>query len=477
MKKIIIGLLAAMLLFVPEGFAQKTKIACIGNSITFGHGIKDRENFHYPAQLQRYLGNDYEVVNFGVSATTMLLKGDFPYVTTEQYKQSLAFLPDIVIIKFGTNDTKSKNWKYREDFIKDYQAFIDSYRNLSSHPKIILLTPIRCFLPLTDWDIRGDYVEQYVRPMIEELAYTNKIDIVNMFNVLGDHWDYDLLPDKLHPSALGAGSMALKLYQHIKMDGNDLAGQTLGIPFLKDAKPFNFHGYQGYEFMNDGVACKIVVPKVEAKGKPWIWRARFWGHEPQTEIDLLERGFYVAYCDVADLYGSDKAVKRWDAFYKLMTKAGFSKKVALEGMSRGGLIVYNWAAKNPKKVACIYADAPVMTLQSWPLGMASNPGYRKDVEKMMQEYGFKSEAEARQWNKNPMDHAGILAKAGIPILHVVGDVDETVPYRDNTEIFEAKMQRLGAPIQVIHKPAVAHHPHSLNNPQPIVDFILKAMKQ
>ena len=76
-----------------------------------------------------------------------------------------------------------------------------------------------------------------------------------------------------------------------------------------------------------------------------------------------------------------------------------------------------------------------------------------------------------------MDHAAVMAKAGIPILHVVGDVDETVPYRDNTEIFEAKMKRLGAPIQVIHKPAIAHHPHSLNNPKPIVDFILKAMKQ
>ena len=477
MKKIIVGLLAALLLFAPDCFAQKTKIACIGNSITFGHGINDREHFHYPAQLQRYLGSDYEVKNFGVSATTMLLKGDFPYVTTEQYKESLAFLPDIVIIKFGTNDTKSKNWKYREDFIKDYQAFIDSYRNLSSHPKIILLTPIRCFLPLTDWDIRGDYVEQYVRPMIEELAYTNKIDIVNMFNVLGDHWDHDLLPDKLHPSALGAGDMALKLYQHIKTDGKDIAGQTPDLPFLTDAKPFNFHGYQGYEFTNQGVACKIVAPKVEAEGKPWIWRARFWGHEPQTEIDLLERGFYVAYCDVADLYGNDKAVKRWDDFYKMMVKAGFSKKVALEGMSRGSLIVYNWAAKNAKKVACIYADAPVMTLQSWPLGQASNEGYRKDIDKMLQAYGFSSEAEARQWKQNPMDHAAVMAKAGIPILHVVGDVDETVPYRDNTEIFEAKMKRLGAPIQVIHKPAIAHHPHSLNNPKPIVDFILKAMKQ
>ena len=161
----------------------------------------------------------------------------------------------------------------------------------------------------------------------------------------------------------------------------------------------------------------------------------------------------------------------------MMVKAGFSKKVALEGMSRGSLIVYNWAAKNAKKVACIYADAPVMTLQSWPLGQVSNEGYRKDIDKMLQAYGFSSEAEARQWKQNPMDHAAVMAKAGIPILHVVGDVDETVPYRDNTEIFEAKMKRLGAPIQVIHKPAIAHHPHSLNNPKPIVDFILKAMKQ
>lgn len=89
-------------------------------------------------------------------------------------------------------------------------------------------------------------------------------------------------------------------------------------------------------------------------------RARFWGHEPQTDIALLEHGFHIVYCDVADLYGSDKAVQRWNSFYKRMVKAGFNKKVALEGMSRGGLIVYNWAAQNPEKVACIYADAPVM---------------------------------------------------------------------------------------------------------------------
>jgi len=475
MKRIALLLVAALVLSIPQMYGQKKKVACIGNSITFGHGITDREHFHYPAQLQQYLGDGYEVRNFGVSATTMLLKGDFPYVTTKEYKESLEWQPDIVLIKFGTNDTKSKNWKYKDDFIADYQAFIDSYRRLPSHPRVILLTPIRCFLPLTDWDIRGDYVEQYVRPMIEELAYKNNIDIINMYNVLGDTWDSAVMPDKLHPSALGAGSMALKAYNHLMTLERGKAVDMAAQPFYKQgATTFNFHGYTGYDFVSDGVRCKIVEPKVVAEGRPWIWRARFWGHEPQTDIDLLERGFHVAYCDVSDLYGSQQAVKRWDAFYKRMAAAGFSRKMALEGMSRGGLIVYNWAARNPKKVACIYADAPVMDIKQWPMSLAENA---EDTRKMLKAYGFASEAEALQWHGNPLDHAAKMAKARIPILHVVGDSDTGVKYKYNTKLFEEKMRQLGWPIQVIHKPSVGHHPHSLNNPQPIVDFILRAMNQ
>ncbi len=475
MKRIALLLLAACVLSIPQMYGQKKKVACIGNSITFGHGINDREHFHYPAQLQQYLGDGYEVRNYGVSATTMLLKGDFPYVTTSQYKESLEWQPDIVLIKFGTNDTKSKNWKYKDDFIADYQAFIDSYRNLPSHPRIILLTPIRCFLPLTDWDIRGDYVEQMVRPMIEELAYKNNLDIINMNNLLGNTWDAGLLPDKLHPSALGAGWMALKVYNHLMTFEHGKAVDASAETFYKKgATMFNFHGYTGYDFVSDGVNCKIVEPKVVAKGHPWIWRARFWGHEPQTDIDLLERGFHVAYCDVADLYGSERALKRWDAFYKRMVAAGFSRKMALEGMSRGGLIIYNWAARNPKKVACIYADAPVMDIKQWPMSLPQNGD---DTRKMLAAYGFANESEALQWHGNPLDHAEKMAKARIPILHVVGDADVGVKYKYNTKVFEDKMRQLGQPIQVIHKPSVGHHPHSLYNPQPIVDFILRAMNQ
>ena len=475
MKRIALLLLAALALSIPQMYGQKKKVACIGNSITFGHGITDREHLHYPAQLQQYLGDGYEVRNYGVSATTMLLKGDFPYVTTSQYKESLEWQPDIVLIKFGTNDTKSKNWKYKDDFMADYQAFIDSYRNLPSHPRIILLTPIRCFLPLTDWDIRGDYVEQMVRPMIEELAYKNNLDIINMNNLLGNTWDAGLLPDKLHPSALGAGWMALKAYNHLMtIERGKAVDASAEMFYKKDATTFNFHGYTGYDFVSDGVNCKIVEPKVVAKGHPWIWRARFWGHEPQTDIDLLERGYHVAYCDVADLYGSERALKRWDAFYKRMVAAGFSRKMALEGMSRGGLIIYNWAARNPKKVACIYADAPVMDIKQWPMSLPQNG---EDTRKMLAAYGFANESEALQWHGNPLDHAEKMAKARIPILHVVGDADVGVKYKYNTKVFEDKMRQLGQPIQVIHKPSVGHHPHSLYNPQPIVDFIPRAMNQ
>ena len=148
--------------------------------------------------------------------------------------------------------------------------------------------------------------------------------------------------------------------------------------------------------------------------------------------------------------------------------------MALEGMSRGGLIIYNWAAKNPKKVACIYADAPVMDITQWPMALE---GDKENTQRMMKAYGFQNEEEARAWKGNPKDHARKMARAGIPILHVVGDMDEGVRYQYNTRVFEEKMKERGAPIRVIHKPSIGHHPHSLSNPQPIVDFILQAMNQ
>ena len=142
-------------------------------------------------------------------------------------------------------------------------------------------------------------------------------------------------------------------------------------------------------------------------------------------------------------------------------------------MSRGGLIVYNWTVRNTDKVAAIYADAPVMDLNSWPLKC---DGYgSRNVQYMMKAYGFTTEEDIRRWTMNPIDHARTMAKSRIPILHIVGDKDTGVPVAENTAIFEQRLKQYGGTMEVIHKPDCGHHPHSLPDPTPIVEFYLKAV--
>jgi S-formylglutathione hydrolase FrmB len=158
-----------------------------------------------------------------------------------------------------------------------------------------------------------------------------------------------------------------------------------------------------------------------------------------------------------------------------MQQAGLARKAVLEGMSRGGVYMYNWAAQNPGKVACVYADAPVLDLRSWPGGKGQSKGSPADWEKFKQAYGYTSEEQTQDFKNNPLDLVAKIVKGKYPMLHVVGDADEVVPVAENTTPFEQKVKALGGNIQVIHKPGVNHHPHSLANPQPIVDFIMKAV--
>ena len=149
---------------------------------------------------------------------------------------------------------------------------------------------------------------------------------------------------------------------------------TESLP-AKNTKKTLWHGYERSRFTVDGRACYLVVPKHPAHGRPWVWRARFPDYHPEIDIALLGKGFHIAYLDVAGMFGSPTAVEHGNKFYKRVTEQyGLSKKPALEGVSRGGLFVYNWAAANPDKVACIYADTPVMDFKSWPGGKGKGLG-------------------------------------------------------------------------------------------------------
>jgi pimeloyl-ACP methyl ester carboxylesterase len=245
-----------------------------------------------------------------------------------------------------------------------------------------------------------------------------------------------------------------------------------------DVGPFpgvksQWNGYDRYDFTCDGRMCILVMPKESAAGKPWIWRARFFGHEPQTDLALLTRGFHLAYMDVVELLGNAEAVAHWNAFYRELTmQHGLAKRVALEGVSRGGLYVYNWATANPEKVACIYADAPVCNIRSWTERKPRSEDSEQFLAIWLKSYGL-TEEQATDFRGSPIDRLEPLARHGVPLLHVVGDADEAVPVEENTAILATRYKKLGGHITVIHKPGVGHHPHSLQDPTAIVEFIVR----
>lgn len=210
MRKII-GILSIFLAFALMGQAQKIKVACVGNSVTYGYGIKNRETNCYPAQLQRMLGDAYKVENFGHSGATLLNKGYRPYTQQEAYQKALKFAGDYVIIHLGLNDTDPRAWpNYRDDFVRDYLSLIESFRKANPRCKVWVcrMTPISHRHPRFKSGTRDWYwMEQ---ALIEEIARIAGATLVDLQEGLYDR--PDLLPDALHPNAEGADILARTVY-------------------------------------------------------------------------------------------------------------------------------------------------------------------------------------------------------------------------------------------------------------------------
>jgi pimeloyl-ACP methyl ester carboxylesterase len=220
------------------------------------------------------------------------------------------------------------------------------------------------------------------------------------------------------------------------------------VPF--EGEKLNWHGFDEYDYLMDeqtlaikpaakgergGRLCRVVVPRQPAPGNPWSWRGCYWDHQPQAEIELLNRGFHIAYI-TAD--AGLKPDKKWDAWYAFLTeKHGLFRKPAFIGMSRGGEYSYIWATTHPDKVACIYGDNP----------------------------GGNSENLARLEG---------LARNDVPVLHICGTLDPILEkYSTATEVI---YRQFGGRISVIVKEGAGHHPHSLRDPKPIADFIETSVK-
>lgn len=271
----------------------------------------------------------------------------------------------------------------------------------------------------------------------------------------------------------------------MKLNVNPFAGLAewlcLGIIFLfglpdsatAQDKESQWNGFAQLQFTIDGRDCLLVAPKEATKGKPWIWRTEFFGHQPQADLALVKLGWHVAYMNVQNMYGSPTAMDHMDRFYEHLTRVrGLAKKTVLEGFSRGGLYSLNWATRHPDRVSSLYNDAPVCDFKSWPGGKGAGPGSKNDWQRLIAAYGFVDEQAALDYRLNPIDNLQAMAKAKIPLLHVCGDSDEVVPFEENTQLLAKRYRELGGEIEVIAKPGVKHHPHSLEDPDRIVKFIL-----
>ena len=194
------------------------KIACVGDSITFGAGVENREVNAYPQVLGRLLGERATVANFGRSGATLLKQGDFPYWEREQFKEATEFQPRIVIIKLGTNDSKPQNWKFSQQFPTDLEAMIAHFRSLQSAPVVYLCKPVP--VPKTAYGISEAIVGGEVIPHVEAVARKTRCRLIDLYTPLSKMPEN--IPDGVHPNAAGARVMAETVYQAITRSNGKL---------------------------------------------------------------------------------------------------------------------------------------------------------------------------------------------------------------------------------------------------------------
>ena len=211
MKKNLIILLSAFVLTFSSCSKEPVRVACVGDSITYGHGIKDRLHDAYPGVLSTMLGEKYDVRNFGVSGTTTMMGTDMPYMNEQAYKDALEFNPQIVTIKLGTNDSKPYNWKESEHFKQDLKTLIESFRSLPSKPKIWLCLPVPAMGRA--WNINDSVIYNGVIPYIKEVAQEENIPLIDLNTPFQGKRQY--FPDTIHPNEEGEKMIAEIIFDNV----------------------------------------------------------------------------------------------------------------------------------------------------------------------------------------------------------------------------------------------------------------------
>lgn len=212
-----------------EGKEGQIKVACIGDSITYGHSVENWKENNYPAVLQNLLGNEYHVANFGFSGSCVNPNGDQPYVNREIYQESLDYDADIIVLMLGTNDSKPQNWVNMDTFIEEYMSLMHDYYQREEPPKIYIGLCAEAYYTeehdpktgLAGYDIQPEIVDEIAKRLAEGLPECdcglNVDGIIDIHSLTEAHPEWFEL-DGIHPNADGARAIAEAVAEAIKND-------------------------------------------------------------------------------------------------------------------------------------------------------------------------------------------------------------------------------------------------------------------
>lgn len=195
-----------------EAAQGQIKVACVGDSITYGHGTTGWPKNSYPVVLQNLLGDSYHVNSYGVSGRAVQANSDQPYTALKHYQQSMDYDADIVVFMMGTNDSKPENWHGAEDYKAALESILDSYGDA----EIVLCTPAASFFieeqtsGVTSHDIQPLVVEE-IAEITRAVAAEREYTLVDIYELTAAYSEW-FAADGVHPSNEGAAAIAAEVF-------------------------------------------------------------------------------------------------------------------------------------------------------------------------------------------------------------------------------------------------------------------------
>lgn len=257
------------------------------------------------------------------------------------------------------------------------------------------------------------------------------------------------------------------------------AADTATPPSASNAKASNvrmseWHGYAREDFTLDGLECILVTPRDPLPGRPFAWRAEFFDAFAQCDLEMVRRGYHLAYIRLSDKYGCPWAVQRMRMFHEYLTRErGLGAHPVLIGFSRGGLYAVNFALSCTERVGKLYLDAPVLDVLSWPGGCGRGVGAEREWRECLACYGATEATIQSNVQARPVKRGAELARLGIQLAMVIGGADDLVPFEENGRPFADAFAAAGGLLLLNIKPSCGHHPHSLDDVSELCDFLCR----